>query len=891
MAEQSISNSLPDKLPPQNIEAEKCLLGCLMIDKEAIVKVADLLDIKDFYKPQHQEIYRAMVELFEKGEPIDLLSVSNRLKEKEKLEEVGGVSYLTELVNSVPNALHVLNYANIVHKKRILRDLIEASYDIAQLGYNEDEDVDILLDKAEKRIFSIAQKSLSQRFVNLKEELEEAWERIDLLHKNKGKPRGVPTGFRDLDNILSGFQKSDLIILASRPSIGKTSLALDIARHVAVNEKMPVGIFSLEMSKDQIVDRLIAAQANVDLWRLRTGHLSSEGEDNDFQRIQEALGVLSEAPIFIDDAATTNILQMRAMARRLQAEHGLALLIVDYLQLIEPRNPSVSMVQQMTEVSHALKALARELNVPVLALSQLSRAVEQRTPPIPRLSDLRESGCLSGDTLIIRADNGERVPIKKLAQRKHQEPIEVFTIGEDLKLRKRKLIRAFYSGKKRIFELQTRSGRRIKASANHPFLTIQGWKRLDQLKEKEHIAIPRKLEISKPSNPLTEDELILLAHLLGDGCILPRQPFHYTSADIEKIKLVQKIAQKLFHIKGKIVKQKNWYHLYLPSPYRLTHGKHHPITNWFVQKLQIPLVHSWAKKIPELVFQCSDEKIALFLKHLWSTDGNLSWQKQKNRTPRPSIYFSTSSLQMALQVQSLLLRLGINSKLNEIKSPRYRSMYQVAIQDKENQLQFLERIGIADKREKEIPEMIKKLKEIQTNPNVDIIPALCWKIIISPIKEECGISWREFSRGIGCAYCGTSLFKNGISRTRMLTIFQVLPSSQIYNLATSDIFWDEVVSIKPLGIEEVFDATVEGNHNFVANDILVHNSIEQDADVVLFIYREDRYKPDTLRKHIADIIVAKHRNGPVGRVELYFDEPRASFKNLEKREELEDLIG
>ncbi|MCD6429175.1 replicative DNA helicase [bacterium] len=392
---------LPDKLPPQNIEAEKSLLGSLMIDKNAIIKVADFLQPRDFYKTNHQKIYQAIQDLFEKGDPVDLLAVSNRLQEKGELEDVGGNSYLTELVNSVPNALHVLNYAKIVQRKRILRDLIDASYDIAQLGYNETEDIDIVLDKAEKRIFSIAQKSLTQRFVAIKEELEDAFERIDKLSKHQGIPRGVSTGFTDLDNLLSGFQNSDLIILAARPSIGKSSLALDIARHVGVDQKLPVGIFSLEMSKDQIVDRFIAAQANVDLWRLRTGRLSSDGPDNDFERIQHALGVLSEAPIFIDDAATTNVLQMRAMARRLQAEYGLSLIIIDYLQLIEPRNPTASMVQQMTEVSHSLKALARELNVPVLALSQLSRAVEQRTPPIPKLSDLRETGAIEQDADVV----------------------------------------------------------------------------------------------------------------------------------------------------------------------------------------------------------------------------------------------------------------------------------------------------------------------------------------------------------------------------------------------------------------------------------------------------------------------------------------------------------
>lgn len=392
-------NELPEKLPPQSIEAEKSLLGCLMLDKMAISKVADFLEPRDFYKKIHQEIYQAMLDIFEKDEPIDLLSISTRLKEKNLLEEIGGASYLTELINSVPTASHVLSYAKIVQRKRILRDLIEASQEIGLMGYKETEDIDILLDQAEKRIFSIAQRGLTQNFLPVKVMLEDAFERIDNLSKHRGGLRGLPTGFTDLDNILAGLQKSDLIILASRPGIGKSAMALNLAANIAINEKVPVGIFSLEMSKDQLVDRLIAAQANVDLWRLRTGRLSAK--EDDFTRIQQALGILSEAPIYIDDAASSNILQMRAMARRLQVERGLGLIIIDYLQLIEPRNSAESLVRQITEISRSLKSLARELNVPVLALSQLSRAVEQRSPQIPRLADLRESGSLEQDADVV----------------------------------------------------------------------------------------------------------------------------------------------------------------------------------------------------------------------------------------------------------------------------------------------------------------------------------------------------------------------------------------------------------------------------------------------------------------------------------------------------------
>jgi len=387
------------RIPPQNIEAEMSALGALLLDSNAIFKVMDYLRPADFYKGGHKTIYETIIDLAEKREPIDSVSVSNRLNEKNQLELVGGKGYLTDLVNSIATAANVGHYAEIVHKKGILRELLEASQQINELGYKEEESVDYLLDEAERKIFSISQTSLRQHFQSVGSALGEAWERIDRLHKNKGELRGVPTGFLDLDNLLAGLQKSDLVVLASRPSLGKTSLALDIARSAAVNHGVPVGIFSLEMSAQQLVDRFISAEADIDLWKLRTGKLSEEGDD--FIRVREALARLSKAPIFIDDEASNNIMQMRAMARRLQAEKSLGLIIVDYLQLMQPRMHTESMVQQITEISRSLKGLARELNVPVLALSQLSRAIEQRHPPVPRLSDLRDSGSIEQDADVV----------------------------------------------------------------------------------------------------------------------------------------------------------------------------------------------------------------------------------------------------------------------------------------------------------------------------------------------------------------------------------------------------------------------------------------------------------------------------------------------------------
>ncbi|MEK7658578.1 MAG: replicative DNA helicase [Patescibacteria group bacterium] len=404
--------TLIDKLPPQNTEAEQCLLGCLMLDKDAIVKVIDYIKAEDFYKGAHQDIFQSMADLYERSNPIDILSVSARLKEKNKIEDIGGSSYLSSLINSVPTATHVSNYAKIVRQKKILRDLISASHEIGLSAFDESEEVDILLDKAEKTVFRIGQRALTQTFTPLKDILPETFERLDALSKHQGI-RGIPTGYKDLDNILAGLQNSDLVILAARPSMGKSSLALDIARNVAVFQNKPVGLFSLEMSKDQLADRLIASQANVDSWHLRTGRL----QNDDYSRIQHAMGTLSEAPIYIDDAGSVNILQMRAMARRLQANRGLGLIIVDYLQLMEPMNRFQSSVQQVTENSRALKVLAKELNVPVLVLSQLSRAVEQRVPQIPRLADLRESGAIEQDAdvvlFIYREDRYNENSLKK----------------------------------------------------------------------------------------------------------------------------------------------------------------------------------------------------------------------------------------------------------------------------------------------------------------------------------------------------------------------------------------------------------------------------------------------------------------------------------------------
>jgi replicative DNA helicase len=387
------------RVPPQNMDSEKALLGSIMLRPDSMNDIIDILSPASFYSERHRIIFKSMFELFQKNIPIDMLSLSAHLGENKILDQVGGSSYLGELINTVPSSANIKHYADIVRNKFMMRNLIDASEYISALGYDEASPLDELLDKAEKKLYDITNFTSTNKYIELKNALEEAWERLDRLHKTKDEIRGVPSGFKELDNKIAGFQKSDLIILAARPSMGKTSFALDIARLAAIDHKVPVAIFSLEMSSQQLVDRMLAAHSRVDAWKLRTGKLTMESE---FEAIRNSLDALAKAPIFIDDQPANNILKMRSVARRLKNEKGLGMIIVDYLQLMVPtqsRN-SDNVVQQVTEISRSLKHLARELEVPVIALSQLSRAVEQRGGR-PRLSDLRDSGSIEQDADIV----------------------------------------------------------------------------------------------------------------------------------------------------------------------------------------------------------------------------------------------------------------------------------------------------------------------------------------------------------------------------------------------------------------------------------------------------------------------------------------------------------
>lgn len=387
------------KIPPQNLDAEVSLLGAVLIDEEVLTRVSDIIRVDDFYDKRHAAIFRAMLSLYESHRPVDLLTLSDQLKKKDELDIIGGMGYLTELTNMVPTAAHAEHYAEIITQKAMRRRLIKVAGEVAELGYDEEHLVDELLATAEAEIFAVSDKNLKNDLVSLEQILGESFDRLDELHKNKGQIRGVPTGWRDLDNMTAGLQRSDLVVLAARPAMGKTTLVTNLAYNVASKAKQAVLFFSLEMSKEQLVDRMLADAAGVDSWNIRTGNLS----DEDFEKLSNAMGEMAEAPIFIDDTPGVSVLEMRTKARRQAHSQPLGLIIVDYLQLMQGsgnRN-SDNRVQEVSEISRGLKLIARELNVPVIALSQLSRSVESRSPQIPQLADLRESGSIEQDADIV----------------------------------------------------------------------------------------------------------------------------------------------------------------------------------------------------------------------------------------------------------------------------------------------------------------------------------------------------------------------------------------------------------------------------------------------------------------------------------------------------------
>jgi replicative DNA helicase len=860
---------------PYDVGAEEAVLGSLLLDRDAVIKIAPFLRPEDFYREAHGWVYGAVLDLYARREPPDPVTLASELERSGKLENIGGYSYLVKLVNNTPTAVHIEYYAHIVERTSVLRRLISAGGEIAALGYSEDKETAAVLDKAEQILFSISQRTATKDFASIEQVLNEYYDRIESIQHSPGSVVGVTTGFHDLDEATGGLQKSDLIIMAARPGVGKTSLSLGIAHNAAAHGAR-VGVFSLEMSREQLVQRLLAVETGVDSQRLRLGYLN----DEEWQNVSDAIGRLAQMPIFIDDSAGLTIHEIRSKSRRLEAEVGVDILIVDYLQLMQGTSRrDGNRVQEVSEISRGLKVLARELNIPVVACAQLSRAVESRTNHVPMLSDLRESGCLVGDTLVYLPAEGIYKPIEELAGKSDFQVLALNT--ETWHMEPTPVSKAFSTGRKPVFKMTTRLGRTIRATANHKFLTVYGWQRLDGLAPATRIALPRQLP-SPTQATMSDDELALLGHLIGDGCTLARSPIHYTTNDLTLAEIVADLAIRIFgdQVKPRVQKELDWYQVYLSAGYHLTHGKRNPVAAW-LDAMGVFNLRSHEKRVPQKVFEQPARAVAHFLKHLWSTDGCIHLGRGSHT--QPSIYYASSSEVLARNVQSLLLRLSINATLRRTpQTGKGRDQFHVIVDGKAEIERFLYIVGaLGRSKEDHRLAILDYLIERVANTNRDVLPREVWRMVAVPAMQSAGITSRQMQARLGNAYCGTALYKQNVSRERAGRLALVVGSKQLARLSESDVYWDEIVSIVPDGEAEVYDFTVDTLHNFVAGDIVAHNSIEQDADIVMFIHREEMYNPETEKKGIAELHIAKHRNGPLTTIPLRFFNRTTKFADLE----------
>ena len=743
-----------------------------------------------------------------------------------------------------------------------------------------------MIDKAESLIFGVSESLIHRDLMPIRAIMGDVVDHIDFLARNQDTLMGVPTGFTFLDRLLGGLQKSDLIILAARPAMGKTSLALNVAQNAAKRYGARVGVFSLEMSNEQLVQRLLSMETGIDSHRLRLGQV----HDDEWPILLEAANLLANTAIFIDDTPAATVNEIRTKCRRLYAEHGLDLVLIDYMQLMSGQSGGgreANRQQEISFISRSLKGLARELNVPVIALSQLCRAVESRSDKRPMLSDLRESGCLAGDTPIYLPNEGRYVPIRTLAD--GECPVIACLDQESWKLTVAPVARAFCTGVKAVFELRTQSGRSVRATANHRFLTATGWKRLDELAAGDHIAAPRSLT-GPVSATMGDDELALLGHLIGDGCTLPRHAIQYTSRDDDLAELVAELAVRVFGtaVTPRIVSERSWRQVYLSSAQRLTHGKRNPVAAW-LDELGVFGLRSWEKRVPERVFMQPASQIGIFLRHLWATDGCVRMVSGKSR--RPAIFYASSSHQLAADVQSLLLRLGINARLKQVpQGAKGRDQYHVIVGGQEDVTRFAEAVGaVGAQRLASLATIAEWMKGRIPNTNRDVLPSVMWRQEVVPAMQKIGMSTREMQAALGMEYCGTALYANNLSRARAARVAQVVQSPVLDAMATSDVYWDRITRLsRPPARKRCMTLLSRSITISSPATCIVHNSIEQDADVVLFIYREDYYIEDTDRQNIADVIVAKHRHGSTGTVSLFFRKELTQFRDLEvQRTELD----
>jgi len=862
-----------DRTPPQDLDAERSVLGGMMISKDAIADVIEQLRGTDFYRPAHEVIYDSILDLYGRGEPADAITVADELTKRGEIGRIGGAPYLHTLISSVPTAANAGYYARIVRERAVLRKLVEAGTRIVQLGYGTDGgDVDDIVNNAQAEVYAVTERRTSEDYLILGDIIGGAVDEIEAAgHRGEGMI-GVPTGFSDLDRLTNGLHSGQMIVLAARPAIGKSTMGIDIVRSASIKHGLTSVVFSLEMSRNEITMRLLSAEARVHLQKLRTGQM---GED-DWAKIAATMGKISEAPLFIDDSPNMSLMEIRAKCRRLKQKHDLKLVVIDYLQLMTSGKRVESRQQEVSEFSRALKLLAKELEVPVIAISQLNRGAEQRTDKRPQMSDLRESGCLTEDTRILRADTGAETTLGELYALGTKD-VPVWALDERLQYVRRHLTHVFPTGTKPVFRLRLASGKQVTATSNHPFLTYEGWTPLGELEVGSRLGVPRHVPGPERQVRWEDRKVVMLAHLLGDGSFVRRQPIRYASVDEANLSAVSTAAAAFG-----ITPLRDEYAaarvttLRLPAPYRLTHGKRNPIAEW-LDDFGLFGARSHEKFVPESVFSLPKEQIALFLRHIWATDGSVTVHAN-GRGGR--IYYASTSRALVDGLSRLLLRFGISTRLRTTRKAGYRDGYALDISGADDQRRFLQEIGVHGARGVQADRLLDIVRSTTANTNVDTVPRRVWDDVRDLLVEQ-GMTHREFAAALGTQFCGSTMWKHSPSRQRLGRIAEILGDEQLEIMAVNDLLWDEVVAIEPMGEQPVYDATVLGTHNFVANGIAVHNSIEQDADIVILLHREDAYEKESPRAGEADVIVAKHRNGPTDTLVVAFQGHYSRFVDMQ----------
>jgi replicative DNA helicase len=861
------------KLPPHSPEAEQSVLGGLLLENGAADRIGDILGADDFYSDAHRAVFDAIMHLIADNKPADVITVAETLSSLKKLDYIGGMAYLGALVENVPTAANIRRYAEIVRERAILRRLAAAGGEIADAAYNPmGRSVREVLDQAETKVFEIAEHGArgQQGFQELRPLLTQAVERIELLfHRdNPTDVTGVPTGFTDLDHMTSGLQEGDLIVIAGRPSMGKTALALNIGEHIALASKLPVAIFSMEMGSMQLAMRLIGSVGRVDQHKVRTGQLLPD----DWGRLSDALGRLSEAAIHVDETPALNALELRARARRLARQYGgkLGAIVIDYLQLMQAVAEGENRATEISEISRSLKALAKELKVPVMALSQLNRSLEQRPNKRPIMSDLRE--CVTGDTPVLLVD-GRRVPIRELVGTMP----EVWAMSAEQKIVAARSDRVWSVGMRPVLRIALASGRTIRVTGRHRLYRGDGWTRAEALRVGDRVALAR--EVPPPRVPLAwpDHHMVLLGQLVGDGTYLNHQALRYTTASEDNSCAVREAAEAFGAKVTRYPGRGSWHQLLIS---RNGNRRAPAGVNRWLRELGIFNQRSHEKRLPSDVFRLSNEQVALLLRHLWATDGSISPRGARSKGAG-RIYFSTSSLGLGSDVSALLLRLGIVARVRTVLQKGYRPAYTVDVSGAPQQLRFLDTVGAFGPRVAPALALRAVLNATMPSANMDTLPIAVFQQVKFIMRAK-GVSQRAMAACRATAYGSPAHFGFAPSRALLSEYGTLLDAPKLVGLARSDVFWDRVVGVEPDGEAEVFDLTVPGPASWLADGIVGHNSgaIEQDADVILFIYRDEVYNEDTQEKGVAEIIIGKQRNGPIGTIRLAFLGQYTRFENL-----------